>query len=309
MFFISGLIFNIPLTKAIIRDQTISTEAEKDTYVKQHNPDENYGGGSYFLLGLDIWDDTIESYFYFDFSDKPSDWEKAEIGLNLYSIDSTMTVNVYLIETAWEELTLTWNNKPAKGELIDSFLASEEEEYYIDVTDYIEGNNDISICLWIPDIIDYNKIQGSTKEGYSSPPQLIWTCSELATITVTNPTSESNWEDSNIYTITWTSRGTISRVFIGLYKESTYVEDVILYTDNDGSYDFYFSNLEDLEGEDYRIVIADYDDIDVYGASDYFSINVANADEKAILGFNPFLILGIFLLVSILLARKIKKKR
>ncbi|KKL87834.1 hypothetical protein LCGC14_1930730, partial [marine sediment metagenome] len=45
---------------------------------------------------------------------------------------------------------------------------------------------------------------------------------------VTNPTSESNWEDSNIYTITWTSRGTISRVFIGLYKESTYVEDVIL---------------------------------------------------------------------------------
>ena len=42
LFFISGLIFNIPLTKAIIRNVSVSTVAEKDTYIDSYNPTSNF---------------------------------------------------------------------------------------------------------------------------------------------------------------------------------------------------------------------------------------------------------------------------
>ena len=42
--FLAGFIFIIPSTKAITRDQTISTIAEQDTYVNSYNPTSNYGG-------------------------------------------------------------------------------------------------------------------------------------------------------------------------------------------------------------------------------------------------------------------------
>ena len=46
------------------------------------------------------------------------------------------------------------------------------------------------------------------------------------TITVTSPTSSSKWYESNSYSITWTSTGTVSDVTIELYKGTTYVDDV-----------------------------------------------------------------------------------
>ncbi|MHA2055777.1 MAG: Ser-Thr-rich GPI-anchored membrane family protein, partial [Candidatus Hodarchaeales archaeon] len=214
---------------------------------------------------------------YFNFSDKPVNWKSAEIAFDLYSVDSTVNLSVYLIEDAWEELTITWNNKPSKGVLIETLIISAEKIYKVNVSDYISGRNNISVCLWTPDVVSYNQVQGDTKEGFFNPPQLIWTYGETAEFTITNPTSSTHWYDLNFYTIQWTSIGMIDDVGLELYKGTTFVEDItwlLGYTSNDGEYEFYVSSAENYNGNNYRIKITDYDDPNVYDYSDYFSINI-----------------------------------
>ncbi|KKL20590.1 hypothetical protein LCGC14_2453950, partial [marine sediment metagenome] len=188
-------------------------------------------------------------------------------------------LSVYLIEDTWNELTLTWNNKPTKGEMIDSFLASAQKIYTINVSSYIAGKNNISICLWTPELFIYNQIQGDTREGYFNPPQLVWTYGENVDITVTSPTSTTDWFELYTYSIQWTSIGLIDNVEIELYKGNTFVEDItwlLGYTGNDGSYDFYVSSAEKYKGTNYRIKITDHDDPTVFDYSDYFSINIGS---------------------------------
>lgn len=275
MFLIPSFIIGVPSVQAIVRDETISTIAEKDTFVRQYYPTNNYGGQSYFLVGRDVWGTALETYLYFNFSDKPVNWKSAEIAFDLYSIDSTVNLSVYLIEDSWEELTLTWNNKPSKGEMIDSFLVSAEKIYKVNVSDYIAGRNNISICLWTPELLSYNQIQGDPKEGYFDPPQLIWTYETAVEITITSPLSTDEWFELNTYTIRWNSTGSIGRVKIELFKGASFVEDITYtYTDNDGEYDFYVSSSKNYNGDtDYHIKITDYDDPNVYDYSDDFSIN------------------------------------
>ena len=155
--------------------------------------------------------------------------------------------------------------------------------YKIDVTNYITGRNNLSICAYVKneDFVEDNCVI-LTKEGYfseESAPQLIWTYPENAEITIISPTSSSIWVDTNSYDIQWTSIGRIDDVKIELYKGSTFVEDftsVYGYTENDGEFHFYISSTKNYRGIDYRIKISDYDDPNVFKYSDNFSINVGS---------------------------------
>ena len=139
---------------------------------------------------------------------------------------------------------------------------------------------------------------------------------ETAEITVTNPTSTSDWQDFYTYTIQWTSVGFIEDVKIELYKGATFVEEIswlLGYTDNDGEYDFYVSTLEDYEGADYRIKITDNDDATVFDFSDYFSLNVVSDEGDtfpfAIPSYNVSIILAIISIVGIIFIKKIRQRR
>lgn len=276
--FIAAFIFNVTPARAILRDQTISTVAEKDTYVSSYDPSSNFGGLEYTLCGFYFSGNILESYFYFNFFDKPTNYTKAEISLYFGGVSLTLNVSICLIEEHWEEYSMNWTNKPTKGTEITSLLKIQTDIYKFDVTDYIAGRNNLSICVYIKMdnyVDDYFYIL--SREGFSlqeHAPQLIWTYPENAEITVTNPTSSSIWLDNNMYAIQWTSKGIIEDVKIELYKGITFIEDITsTYTDNDGEYDFYVSLLRYYKGTDYRIKITDYDDSNVFDYSDYFSIN------------------------------------
>ena len=299
-----GLTFYITPIKGITRDGTISTVAEKDAYVCTYNPTSNYGGKDWLIFGNYIsgW---REAYLYFNFSDKPADWTKAEISIDMYSVSETFDVTACLINDTWDEYSINWMNKPEHREIITTFTVSEGRIYKIDITDYIEGRNSISICVNASNYLQTGYVQGHSREGYWSfapegAPQLIWTYPETAEITVTSPTSSGNWQDYNTYTITWTSLGPISQVIIQLYKGAIFVEDItFLYTDNDGDYSFYVYSSENYEGTDYRIKITDYDDANVYDYSDYFSINEGNYSLGYLLGMVVFLGIGAVLLIGV----------
>jgi hypothetical protein len=310
---IFGLFLVSPSATAIERERYISNIAEKDTYVDTANPTSNYGGVSNLMTGFSIFSDIREAYFYFNFSNKPSNYERAEISLEFWGVSQTMNYTICLIEESWSEFSMTWINKPNKGQVISNIIVTSDTIYSIDVSSMISGRNNLSICVYIEIdnyVDDYAYI--TSKEGYyfnEDAPQLKWIYTETAEISISNPTSSSEWQEGSTYIITWTSLGSISRVKIELFKASNLIEELtFMYTDNDGSFDFYVSSLSDYqEGSDYRIKITDYDDSNVYDYSEYFTISENGGfSDIDIPSYNLLILLGI---AGIALASLIIKAR
>lgn len=156
------------------------TKAEMDSYIYRWDADTNYGGANELEVGGSFG--RYVSYIYFDFDDEPDDWKEVEISLYLYYITETMNVNMFLTSSAWEELAITYNNRPALGGLIETFTASSRGIYEFDVTDQVEDLLDddeegISICLnlsstYTGTIYMYSE-EGAYYDDYA--PLLIWT--------------------------------------------------------------------------------------------------------------------------------------
>ena len=93
-----------------------------------------------------------------------------------------MTVNIFLASSVWEELTVTYDNRPALGGLIETFTASSKGTYEFDVSDLVEDLLDdyeegISICLNLSSTYTgymyiYSE-EGAYYDDYA--PLLIWT--------------------------------------------------------------------------------------------------------------------------------------
>ena len=79
-----GLLLTITSITGIQREATISTVAEKDSYVYSYHPISNYGGADWLIFG-DYTLGWTEAYLYFNFNDKPASWIKAEISIDMYS--------------------------------------------------------------------------------------------------------------------------------------------------------------------------------------------------------------------------------
>jgi hypothetical protein len=252
------------------------------------------------MAGFSLFSDIREAYFYFNFSNKPSNFIRAEISLEFWSVSQTMNYTICLIEESWSELSMTWINKPNKGQTIGNLIVTSDTIYTIDVTSLIAGRTNLSICVYVEIdnyVDDYAYI--TSKEGYylaEDAPQLKWIYTETAEISITNPTSSSDWQEGNTYTITWDSLGSITRVKIELFKASNLIEELtFMYTDNDGSFDFYVASYSNYqEGSDYRIKITDYDDSRVYDYSNSFTIIVSRGiSDFNIPSYNVFILLGI----------------
>ncbi len=186
------LIFNFTIGVATVRaedddeeddalEDTERTIAEKDTYVSMGDPTTNYGGGNHLTVGRWI-SAPNEAYLYFEFEDEPDNWKEVEISLDFSLISETMIVGIYLIEADWDELTLTWINKPNKSILIKSLTVAEDDIYKFEVTDDVEDLLDddkegISICISV-NITQQGHFYVTSDEGYykeDDAPLLIWT--------------------------------------------------------------------------------------------------------------------------------------
>ncbi|MFX1259031.1 MAG: DNRLRE domain-containing protein [Promethearchaeota archaeon] len=187
--FIIGIFLAILIVTILIKpstaqktpaSKTISTIADKDSYVDSGNPTANYGGQEQLRAGFSLSDDIYEAYFHFNFSDKPSNYTKVEISLNIWSVDKMINLTICLIEANWDEYSMNWTNKPDKGPVITYLLLSTSEIYKFDVSNYIQGRDNISICAYIdtPNYVDdYVLITSREDDPYDDEklPQLIWT--------------------------------------------------------------------------------------------------------------------------------------
>ncbi|MHA1933208.1 MAG: CBM96 family carbohydrate-binding protein, partial [Promethearchaeota archaeon] len=152
--------------------------ADRDAYVQSDTPDMNYGNDA--LLLLFNTGSNRETYIYFNFADKPEYVAKAEIIIQVIGATDSLEITTFLIEEVWSELGITWNNKPAYGEIISTFTVLPDDDFWhfnysIDVTRYINGNG-ISICLKISEGEELGGVLiGSKENPFYTPPKLIWT--------------------------------------------------------------------------------------------------------------------------------------
>jgi len=179
---VTGIVTVVANDDDALEEDEERTVAKEDTYVEIDYPTSNYGGKDWFIVGE--WFEANEAYLYFEFEDEPDEWTEVEISIYIYYVSETMEVEIYLTKAGWDEDKLTWQNRPAKLEVIDEFTISEEDTYTFKVTDEVEDLLDdddegISICIHHSDNATSNgHFQAASSEGYSEDdeaPLLIWT--------------------------------------------------------------------------------------------------------------------------------------
>jgi len=145
------------------------SDTDADTYISEMDPTSNRGFIPYLLVSPTY---KCESYIHFDFTEKPSNWIKAEIEISISSTTIPFYLALYLITEQWDEYTLIWDNKPLLGDLITSLTIYNSGTLTFNISNYIIGDG-ISICLKTTQT-DPGYLEIRSKES-SRPPKLIWT--------------------------------------------------------------------------------------------------------------------------------------
>ena len=209
--------------------ETRNDIAVEDTQVDGGNPSTNYGNEMYFMMSGEIGVYKPDRGFVsFYFSNKPEDVIKAEVRIEVITFSELgdIDVSVYQTSAGWDENELVWNNKPALGTKITSFIVSDNGYYTFDVSIYVSGSS-LSICLKYTDetITSGGAIFIMSKEAFDEDgfPQLIWTYNHSNTIPPIHdePPNTSTIPFGNYYMIF----AMIAIIFIMMKKRS--------YTEND----------------------------------------------------------------------------
>ena len=140
---------------------------EKDTYVSEQFPDTNYGAEEYLRVGNYSNYGEVQAFYYFDVSSLPPDWTEARIEVNFEYGSGEVHIGANLTYESWDEMTITWNNKPNES-IYGGHILCDGFDFGIPLTSEQIKDGVVGVCLYVigGDTNDY--IQGSTKEGNSN---------------------------------------------------------------------------------------------------------------------------------------------
>ena len=151
LIFLIGLwLLLIPVGRATIVTKTQTESPTMDTYVASDSPGVNYGGSDYLYSGIDLtFSYLYEAYLYFPLNNIPQNYTDVEISVYIFGVLTTANISVSLLNETWDEYLLNYGSKPdpQMGTTLDKLVVSSDGIYTINVTDYIEGRNNISVCL------------------------------------------------------------------------------------------------------------------------------------------------------------------
>jgi len=151
-------------------DRTI--HVNKDTYISEYYQDVNYGSDNFLRVGK-YGSGKVHTYFQFNISSHSYKWREAWIYVKFDYGTNLIDIGVNLTHNNWDEMTITWNNKPEsisyKGHILcDGF----EFRIPIDLDEIIDDG--ISVCLYGKQEGEEGYIQGYSKEGASHNEQIAW---------------------------------------------------------------------------------------------------------------------------------------
>lgn len=289
---------------------TSNTIADADTYVDGTHQGSNYGGQTYLEAGYDI---VYATYMHFNFTTEPQNVIQARIKFYVYSVSSTANLSVTIITTPWNEYSMTWANQPTGKTHVEYIVIPSTGSYYIDITNYIAGRNNISICLNSSTTSNLGLAYMDSRELSGSGPMIVWTYTTNViitpnSITITNPTSTSSWLNGSSYYIDWISSGTSGYVNIEYYHSGSYytiANDVL-----DNGY-YHWAIPSTISAGNYKIYIEDASNYSIYAFSATFSITTTSTSGIQILipGFDvAYTLLGFVIGLLGMVAIAMKKR-
>ena len=177
--FSSISLFNIANVNATISGSELVENQEiiypfKDAYVFKNQSNKNYGNNENFIVG-NLTDfnlangtgvDFCEAYFFFNLRQIVSLESISSIAFSFYGESKNaveIALEVYTITRLWDELTITWNNKPPVGGFIDVIYVDVARQYEFNITQEAIRKNSISLVLRAPSSNEY--FQGFTNES------------------------------------------------------------------------------------------------------------------------------------------------
>lgn len=173
--------FLLPITKAtetyITTEEIEDFSCIDDTYVSDIYPDTNYGSEDTWIAGDYIGSGLCFPYFRFNITEKPSDFIKVEVRLNIMTLGG-LIIPGYVSNLTWTEDSITYNNRPTPDMIylvpITIIYDIISCEVLIDITSY-SNNNYISFALAMSGIDTY--LVGYTKEHTNQDfiPSIVYT--------------------------------------------------------------------------------------------------------------------------------------
>lgn len=212
-------------------------------------------------------------YLKFDLNGcKVSDFDRATIRLYCRSEQSPegADILVYACDPAsWNGKTLTYNNKPANGELITRLNAAKKGFVSIEITDYVkkclsEGEKEISVCL-MGDTALPRRMTFTSVESGNNPPCLILTGSASNLNVKLNYSGANPWSYAMKLVNEWVSRrdsvlgggASYAETVTPIESEYNQKVDAARYTDTNGYNTKYASyatrTVESLSGYKYNL--------------------------------------------------------
>jgi hypothetical protein len=151
-----------------------------DDFVDSYNPNLNNGSGSGLRAGiLNSPYTEYQAYLRFDLSGIPSDQKITNISLKLYDYDyqgtSGKIISVFAVSNdTWNEMTLTWNNKPGYNA---SYQANQSitgtGQYFTwDIStfkDFCSGSDKLLSVVVIATDDPYYSFNFYSREGFNKP--------------------------------------------------------------------------------------------------------------------------------------------
>ena len=171
LIFFLFLFIGLPIV-AYFRGYDRTIEVDKDTYVSEYNPNVNYGSEDYLRAG-EYGPGKVHAYYHFNITSHSYEWDEAWIYVKFDYGTNLTDIGVNLTSNNWDELTITWNNRPEsityKGHILcDGF----NFRIPVDLDQFTDDG--VSVCLFGRQEGEGEYIQGYSKEGASDNDEIAW---------------------------------------------------------------------------------------------------------------------------------------
>jgi len=143
-----------------------SLNVNQDAYVYEYHPNTNYGQENQIFVGNYEFGKT-EAFYHFDISGLSDGWKEAKLVVKFSFASYPVNVGACIIFDNWDEMSITWNNKPNKTRLYGRILC-DGFDFNVPVKPKHFTNNEITICLYGIGGGSDGYLLGNSKEGAST---------------------------------------------------------------------------------------------------------------------------------------------
>ena len=203
----------------INRLDSVRITAIEDTYIQSGTTsDTNFGDSE--MIDFKAYPGKENNYYRislvkFDISDiKNATYDKIYLHLDCYMMEDEKyptTLNVYsCFPDEWSEMTVTYNTRPERDELVTSMVVTAKGTLRLDVTDYVKKYSELGfkqISFYLEgDSGSVRRLNFHSKESAIGAPMLVLTVGNYNFSTYTSYTGENPWEVAMEYVSDWMHR-------------------------------------------------------------------------------------------------------